>query len=114
MKRTFTEKNNEFIATHLISLNGYIVHVNTITKNNGNDNNHYSFLLSLEDQSTVRIMKYLSKIPSCSLYNRLRNSLTNGEGVSINYLREQNEQYTCTLKTKVVQKELGFHQILYV
>jgi hypothetical protein len=52
-------------------------------------------------------MKYLSKIPSCSIHYRLKDSLKNGRGISISCLREQNGQYTCTSATKVIEKELN-------
>lgn len=108
MKRYLNQKNNESTFRNLITLEGYIVYINPITKNSGNDNHHYSFIISLEDQSTKRIIKYLSKIPSCRLYNQLKESLSSGQGIAITSLREQNEQYTCTTSTKVVEKELNF------
>ena len=85
----------------------YVVHINTIAKNNANDNHHYSFLICLENQSTVRAIKYLSKTPYCSLYNRLKESLS-GRGASISCLREQNGQYACTASTKLIEKDLNF------
>ncbi|CAF4025951.1 unnamed protein product, partial [Rotaria sordida] len=100
MKRTITDKNNTLTSLALVSLDAYIVHINKITKNNTNDNHHYSFILCIEDQSTVRVVKYLSKVPSCLLYNRLRESLRSGRGATITSLREQNNQYTCTVSTK--------------
>ncbi|CAF4202559.1 unnamed protein product, partial [Adineta steineri] len=63
---------------------------------------------SLEDQSTVRIIKYLSKVPSCSLHNQLKASLRSGRGASVTSLREQDGQYTCTIPTKVEQKDFEF------
>lgn len=108
MKRSFNQRNNVSTFRNLVSLDGYIVHINPITKNSGNDNHHYSFIISLEDQSTKRVTKYLSKVPFCSLYDQLRASLTSGRGISISSLREQNEQYSCTTYTKLVEKEFNF------
>ncbi|CAF5004219.1 unnamed protein product [Rotaria sp. Silwood1] len=108
MKRTITDKNNTLSSSALVSLDAYIVHINKITKNNTNDNHHYSFILCIEDQSTVRVVKYLSKVPYCSLHNRLKESLRSGRGASITSLREQNDQYTCTMSTKVIEKDLNF------
>jgi len=108
MKRTYAEKNNEFRPTNLVPLEGYIVHINNITKNNGNNNHHYSFIICLEDRSTVRVIKYLSKVPSCSLHDRLRESLRTGRRASISSLREQNGQYTCISSTEVIEKDLSF------
>ncbi|CAF4077371.1 unnamed protein product [Adineta steineri] len=105
MKRTLPEKNNQFVPTNLVTIEGYIVHINNITKNKGNSNHHYSFLVSLEDQSTVRVIKYLSKIPSCSLHNQLKAPLRSGRGASLTSLREQDEQY---ISTKVEQKDFEF------
>ena len=42
------------------------------------------------------------------LYNRLKDSLRSGEGASITCLRKQNGQYTCSLSTEVIEKELDF------
>jgi hypothetical protein len=53
-------------------------------------------------------MKYLSKIPSCSLHNRLRESMRSGQGALISSLREQNGQYSCTSSTELKQMELDF------
>ncbi|CAF1218004.1 unnamed protein product [Rotaria sordida] len=108
MKRTITDENNTLTSSALVSLDGYIVHINKITKNNTNDNHHYSFILCIEDQSTVRVIKYLSKRPYCLLHNRLRESLRSGRGASITSLREQNNQYSCTVSTKVIDKDLNF------
>ncbi|CAF1202503.1 unnamed protein product [Rotaria sordida] len=108
MKRTITDKNNTLPSSALVSLDAYIVHINKITKNNTNDNHHYSFIASIEDQSTVRVVKYLSKVPYCSLHNRLKESLRSGRGASITSLREQNDEYTCTMSTKVIDKDLNF------
>ncbi|CAF1286516.1 unnamed protein product [Rotaria sp. Silwood1] len=108
MKRTLSEKNDILPSRNLVTLDGYIIHIGTITKNNGNDNHHYSFIICLEDQSTVRVIKHLSKFPCCSLYNRLKESLKSGQGASISSLREQNEQYTCTPSTKLIEKDLNF------
>ncbi|CAF3618289.1 unnamed protein product [Rotaria socialis] len=108
MKRATTDDNNTLTSTKLISLEGYIVHINGITKNSTNDNYHYSFIVSLEDQSTVRVVKYLSKAPFCLLHNQLRESVRNGRAALITSLRQQNNQYTCTLSTKVIDKDLHF------
>jgi hypothetical protein len=108
MKRSYSQKNDQLTSTNLVSLEGYVVHINNITKNTGNNNHHYSFIVSLEDQSTVRIMKYLSKAPSCSLHYRLRESLRSGRGTAITSLREQNGQYTCSSSTEVTEKDLNF------
>ncbi|CAF4668981.1 unnamed protein product [Rotaria sp. Silwood2] len=108
MKRTITDKNNTLSSSALVSLDAYIVHINKITKNNTNDDHHYSFILCIENQSTVLVVKYLSKVPYCSLYNRLKESVRSGRGASITSLREQNDQYTCTMSTKVIDKDLNF------
>jgi hypothetical protein len=108
MKRTTAEKMPNIQSTTLVDLDGYIIHITPITKNNGNNNHHYSFIVSLEDQTTVRVIKYLSTTPSCSLYNRLKDSIRSGQGSTISGLREQNTQYTCTMSTKVSEKELNY------
>ncbi|CAM2728719.1 unnamed protein product [Rotaria socialis] len=108
MKRTTTDSNNIPKSTTLVALDGYIVHINPITKNNTNDNHHYSFIICLEDQSTVKIMEYLSKVPFCFLYNRLQESIKNGRAASITSLRQQNNQYTCTISSKLIDKDLNF------
>ncbi|CAF1231727.1 unnamed protein product [Adineta ricciae] len=95
-------------SSSLLSLNGYVIHINNITKNASNDNHHYSFIICLEDQSTVRVVKYLGKIASCSLFNQLKQSFRTGNGASITCLREQNGQYACTVSTKIVEKHLDF------
>jgi hypothetical protein len=107
MKRTTTDDNN-LIASKFVSLDGYIVRINDITKNNNNNNHHYSFIVALEDQSTVRVLKYLSKVPFCSLHNRLKESARSGRGATIPCLKEQNNQYVCTMSTKLVDKDLHF------
>ncbi len=56
----------------------------------------------------MRVIKYLSKVPCCSLYNQLKESLRSGRAASITSLREQNGQYTCTTSTKITEKELNF------
>ncbi|CAF3908402.1 unnamed protein product [Rotaria sordida] len=63
------------------------------------------------DQTTVRVTKFLGKIPSCALHRRLRESMLSGHGASIINLREQNEQYFCTAMTKLIDKELEFRPL---
>ncbi|CAF4659262.1 unnamed protein product [Rotaria sp. Silwood1] len=55
-KFTQSKKTNQLTLRTLITLDGYIAYINSITKNNGNDHHHYSFIICLQDQSTVRVM----------------------------------------------------------
>jgi hypothetical protein len=40
MKRTLDDNNNVLATSTLLSLDGYVVHINAITKNNSNENHH--------------------------------------------------------------------------
>ncbi|CAF1497654.1 unnamed protein product [Adineta steineri] len=111
MKRSFNMSKEQNTNTSLSLLDGYVVNIGAITKNNNNDNHHYSFIVSLIDQSTVRITKFLGKIASCALHRRLRESMLSGHGASIINLRMQNEQYFCTASTKVIDKDLEFRPL---
>ncbi|CAF3831759.1 unnamed protein product [Rotaria sp. Silwood1] len=95
MKRSFNLTKQEYKSSSLISLDGYVVNVGAITKNNNNENHHYSFLFSLMDQSTVRITKFLSKVPSCTFYKRLQESMFSGNGTCISGL--------CTIEVKICE-----------
>ncbi|CAF4641067.1 unnamed protein product [Rotaria sp. Silwood1] len=86
-KFTQSKKTNQLTLRTLITLDGYIAYINSITKNNGNDHHHYSFIICLQDQSTVRVM--------------------NDREASINSLREQNGQYSFTMFTKLIEKVLS-------
>ncbi|CAF1487643.1 unnamed protein product [Adineta ricciae] len=109
MKRTTTcDVADTSASASLTCLNGYVIHINKIAKNSSNENHHYSFLVCLEDQSTVRVVKYLGKAPSCCLYQQLKESLKSGNGASITSLREQNGQFACTASTKILEKKLEF------
>ncbi|CAF0863139.1 unnamed protein product [Adineta steineri] len=111
MKRSFIMTKEENTNTSLSVVDGYVVNIGAITKNNNNDNHHCSFIVSLIDQTTVRITKFLGKIASCALHRRLRESMLSGHGASIINLRMQNEQYFCTASTKVIDKDLEFRPL---
>ncbi|CAF3311488.1 unnamed protein product, partial [Rotaria sp. Silwood2] len=59
MKRLYNSSQEQNTDTSLVTLDGYIVNLGAITKNSNNANNHYSFLLSMIDQTTIRITKFL-------------------------------------------------------
>ena len=108
MKRFFDLTKIDNSSLESVTLEGYIVHVNAIRKNASNDNHHYSFLVCLSDQSTVRVTKFLSKVPACSFRSRLQESMRSGRGALINGLRENASQYFCTTATKLDKKDLPF------
>ena len=108
MKRLFDLSKNESVTVMSATLDGYIVNVNVIKRNSNNDNHHYSFIVCIADQSTIRVTKFLSKVPICRFRTRLQESMRSGHGVSISGLREDNGQYFCTASTKLDDKELLF------
>ena len=111
MKRFFDPTKTESSALQSVTLEGYIVHVNPIRKNTSNANHHYSFLVCLSDQSTVRVTKFLSKTPACSFRSRLQESIRSGRGASMSGLRETDSQYFCTAATKLDTKDLPFRPV---
>lgn len=66
-----------------------------------------SLLLALASINSS-VVKYLSKTPFCLLYNQLQESVRKGRAASITFLREQNNQYTCTVSTKVLDIDVNF------
>ena len=108
MKRSFNMTKEQNTTTSLIMFDGYVVNVNGIRKNTNNENHHYSFLFSTIDQTVVHITKFLRKIPSCTFYRSLRESMLSGHGACIDNLREQNDQYLCNASTKLIHKDLQF------
>ncbi|CAF3182419.1 unnamed protein product, partial [Rotaria sp. Silwood2] len=107
MKRTnFTTSTTNEVTS--INLEGYVIGVTSIIKNENNANHHYTLTMEGHNGSVITVMRYLSSNVVCRLYAQLRILFDNQHGFELLHLKSNGSSYTITNETRLAEKKLTF------
>ncbi|CAF1257752.1 unnamed protein product [Rotaria sordida] len=113
MKRTnFTTSTTNEVTS--INLEGYVIGVTSIIKNENNANHHYTLTMEGHNGSVITVMRYLSSNVVCRLYAQLRILFDNQHGFELLHLKSNGSSYTITNETRLAEKKLTFEPQWYI
>jgi hypothetical protein len=94
--------------TTTINLEGYVVGLSSISKNENNSNLHYSLTMEVRDGGVITVVRYLSPTAVCRLHAQLRSLSINQNGFELSNVKTTGSSYTITNETKLIEKDLSF------
>ncbi|CAF2933399.1 unnamed protein product [Rotaria sp. Silwood2] len=107
MKRhnTSLKTTNE---SNLISLQGYIIRLTNLTKNENNSNFHYKLTMEGPNASIISILRYLLPNGTCQLHPLLTAHNITQQGIELSCLKSIGQSYMITNDTHVIEKNLPY------
>lgn len=91
-----------------INLEGYIIGVTNVIKNENNANYHYTLTMECHNGSVTTVMRYLNSNAVCRLHAQLKALFDNQHGFELLYAKLNGSSYTVTNETRLVEKQLAF------
>ncbi|CAF1474694.1 unnamed protein product [Adineta steineri] len=94
--------------TTSINLQGYVIGVSNMIKNENNSNHHYTLTMEGHNSSVITIMRYVSSNAICRLHAQLRILSNNQHAFELLHLKASAGSYIITNETRLVEKQIAF------
>jgi len=107
MKRTNFNLTTTNEST-LITLEGYVIGVSNIIKNENNSNHHYTLTMEGPNGTVLTVMRYCSVNSNCRLLSQLRTFMINQHGIELSQVKSIGSSNTITNETRLIEKKLTF------
>ncbi|CAF1505186.1 unnamed protein product [Rotaria magnacalcarata] len=106
------KRHNSALTTtnesNFISLQGYVIGVTNITKNENNSNFHYKLTMEGPNGTIITVLRYLLPNGTCRLHSLLTTHHINQEGIELSCIKFIGRSYMITNDTQLIEKKLTY------
>jgi hypothetical protein len=108
MKRSVSPLRTTNGSSTTTTLQGYVIGVSNITKNESNSNYHYTLTMEGSNGNAITVMRYLSANATCRLHTQLRLLIISQRGIELTNIRSNASSYSFTNDTRLTETDLPF------